>query len=195
MEVVLPAAWTCVSTGLAPGIDTDSYSAQDMSGVLLDMEYVAYRIGLAAAGRAATAALRRELDSVRRTAATNEPIDTVLVFGRRPGSFADLWVNGGEGFLHELVQIAGGRNLYADVAAQSVRADLETLLPRVPQVLVELRLGEDQSRVQSRTIAAEWNALPGFEHTRVVVLTDSWLVIPGPRLGEAARILAASIGP
>lgn len=173
-------------------IDSYVYATADLADIEAHMRSLGALLGISEQGREAATRLRAELDAVAGLAGS-EPVPAMLVFGRRPGGFAELWVNGGVGFLHELVELAGGRNLYADMERQSARAGLETVLARVPEVVIELRLGEDPAALDLAAIRAEWRTLPGFAHARVTVLTDSWLVIPGPRVAEAARAFAAAI--
>ncbi len=192
--VVVDPAQAALERQLASaGIDSYVYATEDIAGILTHMHELGSRLGLADAGTRAASRLRSELAQVRSAVRGNETVATVLVFGRRPGGFAELWVNGGVGFLHELVEVAGGRNLYADMERQSARAGLEVLLARVPEVLVELRLGSDLADLDTEAIAAEWHALPGYAAVRVTVLTDSWLVTPGSRVAEAARLFADAI--
>jgi len=112
----------------------------------------------------------------------------LLVFGRRPGAFAELWVNGGVGFLADLVEIAGGDGLFADLERPSFRASLEVLLARPPEVVIEADADSDLA-----TLRGEWHGLPGFDSVRVVRLDPETALVPGPRVIETAELLAQAL--
>jgi iron complex transport system permease protein len=133
----------------------------------------------------------RELEAVRASAATSRR--TLLVFGRRSGGLGNVFVSGGVGFLHELVEIAGGENVFGDVAHPSFKAGLEAILAASPELIVEVRpqMADDDPAIDG--IVAEWKRLPGFADVGVVVATGSALLLPGPRLPDAARRLADAI--
>ena len=57
----------------------------------------------------------------------------LLVFGREPGSIRNVWASGGKGFLHELLDVAGADNVFADVDRENVQATSELLLAARPR--------------------------------------------------------------
>ena len=170
------------------GIATYEYATADVADLLRNMRAIGDLLGLS--NRAAQSAdrLRADLDAVRARYASDDPPSVLMVFGRRDGSFAELWVNGGIGFLEELTAIAGGRNVFGDVERPGFKAGLEAVIARVPDVVVELRTG-GQDAVPTAMLELEWRTLPGFANVRVVTLAAGWMLVPGPRVAEAAQVL------
>lgn len=175
----------------AAGIAVHGYATADVQDVFDQMQRLGRVVGLESGGRTAAARLRSELEIVREAHRVAVPPAVMLVFGRRIGSFAEVWVNGGVGFLHELTEIAGGTNLYRDIERASFKAGLETLLARIPDVVIEMRV-DGLAPVDRSAIRAEWQLLPGFQSTRVAVITEPWVLNPGPRLAAAAELIAAA---
>ena len=63
--------------------------------------------------------IERRLAALRqRTAGLKKP-RTLLVFGRERGSLRNIYASGGRGFLHDMLEAAGGINVFADIAAPS----------------------------------------------------------------------------
>jgi iron complex transport system substrate-binding protein len=123
---------------------------------------------------------------------------TLLVFGRDPAGLRNLYASGGTGFLHDLLVAAGGDNVFADVARESVAATTELLLARAPEAIVELRPGDPPAPSSMAGFRAAWNALPGVpavRDKRIAVLVGDEFVIPGPRLAGAAERLAQALHP
>ncbi len=149
------------------------------------------------AGRLATD-IERRLDAVKtRTAGTTAP-RTLLVFGREPGSLRNMYVSGGKGFLHDMLGIAGGANVFADVARESVQATTELILARAPDVIVEVREGPALGDADVRARIADWDrlaAMPAVKARRVHILSGTGLVVPGPRVAAAVERLAAVLHP
>ena len=67
---------------------------------------------------------------------------TLLVFGREPGALRNVQASGGYGFLHDLLELAGGADVLGDIKRQSVQMSAEMILARAPDVIIELHYGE-----------------------------------------------------
>jgi iron complex transport system substrate-binding protein len=180
----------------------DLYRYQHAAGGSLEhisrtMRDLGTRLGRAPSANAAALALEQELSDVRQRVGNRPRPSTTLVFGREPGALRGIYVSGGSGFLHELIETAGGRNTFADVARESVQASAETILARRPAVIIELRTtATSPDRVEAER--AVWHRLagvPAVRDGRITFLTDPAMSIPGPRIGHAARLLAAAIHP
>ena len=84
-------------------------------------------------------------------------LQTLLIFaGRERGSLRNIDASGGEGFLHDMVQTAGGADVLADMPRQSVMMSTEMVLTRAPEVILELRTATDDLNPDVRA----WEALP-----------------------------------
>ena len=64
---------------------------------------------------------------------------TLLVFGRERLALRGLYASGGIGFLNDMLDVAGGTNVFADVKNQAVQASTEQILARRPDVILETR--------------------------------------------------------
>ncbi len=83
--------------------------------------------------------IQAQLDAVRTRVQGRRRPRTLLVFERDPMTLRGLYVSGGRGFLHEMLEIAGGDNVFADVQREAVQPSQETLLTRAPDVIIEVR--------------------------------------------------------
>jgi iron complex transport system substrate-binding protein len=123
---------------------------------------------------------------------------TVLVFGREPGTLRQLYVSGGVGFLHEMLQAAGGENAFADVKREAVQPSRETLLVRAPEVILEVRAGPAQSPEAIRQELSAWSnvaSIPAVRSSRIHFLFGDYLVVPGPRVGQGTEAFARALHP
>ncbi|HUU35615.1 MAG TPA: helical backbone metal receptor, partial [Vicinamibacterales bacterium] len=154
--------------------------------------------GHAASADTLAGSIERQLAAIRARTATTAPLRAALVFGREPGALRNVYASGGTGFLNDMLTVAGGVNVFADLAQESVQATTELLLTRAPDVILELREGPVYSEARVRQTIAEWGrlaAIPAVKHGRIHVVTGNGLVVPGPRVAQAVARIARALHP
>jgi iron complex transport system substrate-binding protein len=142
--------------------------------------------------------VQMRLDAVRARVKGRPRPRVLLVFERQPKTLREIYVSGGRGFLHEMLEIAGGQNVFADVARESVQPSAETLIARGPDVIIEVRtpgLLEEREVSQEQGVWTALPSLPAVRNRRVHFLIGDYLVVPGPRLAQATEAFAAAIHP
>jgi iron complex transport system substrate-binding protein len=124
---------------------------------------------------------------------------TLLVFGRERLALRGLYASGGVGFLDDMLDVAGGTNVFAGIQLQAVQASTEQILTRRPEVILEIRA--TNSAFPSGDREAELNvwktlaAVPAVRTSRVHFLFDDRIVIPGPRVVEGTAAIARTLHP
>ena len=154
--------------------------------------------GRSADAARAWGAIEKRLTAVRARVAGRPRPKTLLVMGREPRSLRNLDASGGIGFLHDLVNVAGGDNLFVDVKRQAVRASSEMLLTRAPEVVIDLFYSREMTAGDLQQERAVWNTLgsiPAVRNGRIHLLVGDHLVVPGPRIADAAEAFARAIHP
>jgi iron complex transport system substrate-binding protein len=182
----------------AAGIGIYAYRHAGAADVVRVMRELGARLGLRDSAERAAREIENGLAAVRRRVAGRPRPRVLLVFGREKGSLRSIYASGGRGFLHDLVDIAGGQDVLADIDRESVQATTELILARAPEVIVEIHGGEVLSDEEAARAARDWSALssvPAVQHGRVHVLSGQELVVPGPRITRAAERLARAIHP
>ena len=113
----------------------------------------------------------------------------------RPTVFWHMWDNplltiGGASYLSELVEIAGGRNIYDSIPKPSPQISFEDLARRDPDVILAAPPGV------ARILAdPAWKNLKAVRSHRVLTVDTLLVFRPSVRLGEAALSLARLIHP
>ena len=123
---------------------------------------------------------------------------TLLVFERSPRTLRGMYASGGSGFLNEMLDAAGGTNVFADVLQESVQPSHETLIARRPEVVLEVRargLIDSEDEVRERAVWSALPSLPAVRTGRIHFLTSDTIVVPGPRLADGAELLARALHP
>src|SRR5687768_6183111 len=132
------------------------------------------------------------VDSVRQTL---ERVRRATSGRIRPTVFMLAWETplmtiGSGSFLSELVEIAGGRNVFGDLEGPSPQVSFEEVLKRDPQYI----LGRPETAGNLRA-KPRWLGLPAVRNGRVLVMDTVVVGRPGVRLGEAAVSIARLLHP
>jgi iron complex transport system substrate-binding protein len=180
------------------GIPIFPYAHSGLSDIVETMRALGARVGLKEAADAAANRIEQQLAAVRDQVAGRPRPRTLLVFEREQGTLRNVEASGGYGFLHDLVTIAGGIDVLADIPRQSVQMSTEMILTRAPDVIIELHYA---TALRADQLAAErgvWSALPSLpavKNNRIYLLVGDEFVVPGPRVVIAARRLAGALHP
>jgi iron complex transport system substrate-binding protein len=121
---------------------------------------------------------------------------TMIVVGRAAGTIDDVSVAGAGTFLDQLLRMAGGKNVFDRSLVPYPQPGLEEILHRNPEVILELRPEGVSAEVESRAALSAWSALPGLEAVKrrnVFVLTEEYIVVPGPRFDRALQRIAEAL--
>ena len=174
------------------------YSIKGLADVTATMRALGERIGLRAEGNAAATNIEARLAAVRGRVAGRPRPKTLLIFGRESGSLRGINASGGYGFLHDLLELAGGTDVLADIRQASVAMSSEMVLARAPDVIIELHYGEEWAAARVDSERRVWSALPSVPAVRsgrIHLLTGDEFVVPGPRVTLAAERLAQALHP
>jgi len=135
--------------------------------------------------------LLREFDAGLAALPRREPVPVLIALGHSPGDLSGLMTTGAGTFLHDIVELAGGRNVFKDVPLPWPRISRESLLRRAPALVLDIQaVALDDTR--RAALAADWQRL-GFAPAQVRILEEDFLLRPGPRAPLAAARIAESI--
>lgn len=180
------------------GIPLTAVNMDSIATILDGVNVIGAALGRPDRAEALVAAIRTDLDAVR-AAVDGRPRPRVLILtGRQLRDMSNLHTVGGPSFLSELVEAAGGDNIYADARQAYLEASKETVAVRAPEVVLEFHAGEDLSDEDARQYVADWSrlrSLPAVRDGRVHVITESHAMRPGPRVAQVARLLASLLHP
>jgi ABC-type Fe3+-hydroxamate transport system substrate-binding protein len=194
--MVCYASQTELQTQLArAGIRIFAYKHGSLADAISAIRQLGHAAGVPREGDALASRLEQALGAIRARATGPRP-KVMLVIGREPGSLRTINVSGGYGFLHDLVEVAGGINVFGEVTKESLNVSTETVLARAPDVIVELKYSKEATPADRERDVREWNvlaAVPAVRTHRVHVLYGGELVVPGPRMTNAAEALAQAI--
>jgi iron complex transport system substrate-binding protein len=171
-----------------------SLAPATLADVFASIGQVAHALGVPDRGDKLIAQSLARLEDIRRRAA---------LASHTPSVACIEWIEplmAGGNWVPELVEIAGGVNLFGEPGKHSPWMTWNDLVEQDPECIIILPCGWDIDRTEREmsplTERPEWNALRAVRNDRVY-LTDGnqYFNRPGPRLVESAEILAEIFHP
>jgi iron complex transport system substrate-binding protein len=120
-----------------------------------------------------------------------------LTLGHTPGDLTGLMTTGPGTFLHELVSVAGGTNIFSDASGLYPQISKESLVKRQPEVIIEAIPG-GISKEKLILLKKDWSQLPQLPAVKsgnIHYLTEDFLLIPGVRIAQTVRRFAQILHP
>lgn len=167
------------------GVNTLSLKIDSIAEFHRATRLIARVIGDSARGVAVSDSVRRTLQMVRDATASR----------KKPTVFWHIWdaplITIARGsYMHELIEIAGARNIYDDLADPSPMVSIEDVLRRNPDYIITGPEGAVKIRRDPR-----WSEAPAVKQNRILVADTTLVGRPSVRLGEAAVSLARLLHP
>ncbi len=144
-------------------------------------------VGAAAQAGKVVGDIRHTFDEVRAHAPPARP-KVLIVHDRAAGVLGAFYSVGARAFQHDLIEIAGGQNLFADVESETIQPTLEEIISRKPDIIIET-LPPPLNDAEAAQRKKDWARLP-LAKGRIYVEGESYLLVPGPRLALAAKRLS-----
>lgn len=142
------------------------------------------RVGATERSEEIVSKIQRAFDEARATAPSVRP-RVLLIHNRGAGMMTSFYTVGSRAFQHDLIEIAGGRNLFGDVDRETLQPSLEEVISRNPDIIIEtqpppLKPADVAQRKK------DWEHL-GLAKGHVYIEGENYLLVPGPRLDLAVR--------
>lgn len=115
----------------------------------------------------------------------------LICVGRSPNSLERLYISGKSTFYSDILQLVGASNAYTGPVAYPMITQ-EGLLALNPDIIVDIITG-DTSPEQVEKAIFQWSRLSHLKAVKtaqVHILTETWAVRPGPRIGSLINCLS-----
>lgn len=177
------------------GILTHAVKLDNMEDLYAAIESIAAALDVVERGKELKNDIHRAIRAVADKTPDMPPKRVLLLLGRTPGSLAGLTTAGPGTFLSDIVNTAGGTNVFGDAFGTYPQVSTESLLVRAPEIIMEIHPGglTDQA---IKTLSADWQAfpdIPAVKNGRIHYLTNDYMLIPGPRVKMIAEDFATAI--
>lgn len=157
----------------------------NLEDVARHLELLGRLAGTEAAARAAAAAYRRELAALRARYAGRSAVTVFYQIWHAP-----LMTVGGEQIITEVINLCGGRNIFAGLRSLAPTVSVEAVLAADPALIVTT---SDKPIAEALSIWRAWPKLRAVRVGQLVTLSPSNLSRATPRLLSGARQMCEAI--
>jgi iron complex transport system substrate-binding protein len=175
---------------------------QDSLAQLLDsVNQIATEADVKARGVELTAKMRSGLDEISTKVKNSPRTRTMFLIGRSPNGLDGMVAAGGTTYLNELIQLAGGENIFKAAVAAYPQISLEEVLSRNPAVIIDMgdmaqTVGvTDQHKRGVVHLWSRYQTIEAVRKGRVFAVASDIFVVPGPRIVDAVREFARMLHP
>ena len=110
---------------------------------------------------------------------------------RSPGiyielSYKPLYTCGGKSFINEIIEVAGGRNIFADRNTGYFSPPQEDIIKKSPDIIILSYPGAQKEEIAKRL---GWENIKAVKEHQIFVLDQDIISRPGPRIFSAIKIL------
>jgi iron complex transport system substrate-binding protein len=177
------------------GIRTVAVQSDHMDQLLAAIRTIGRETERSEAAEALVARIEADLATVRRRVEGLPHPRVLFAFPATIGT-SRIMVAGRGTFVDELLRVAGAENAYPDQADWPSLGPEQVVALAPEIVLINTTGAAATDRPEAiRTAWAALTSVPAVARGRVHILTAAYLTIPGPRVGQAARLLADTIHP
>jgi iron complex transport system substrate-binding protein len=160
------------------GVQVTVFNQRSVDEIFAMLYQVAAMVGQAEQGLARIAAMRAELDAIRQKAAG---------FKRRPKVFFEEWDEphiSGIRWVYELLGIAGGDDVFPELAVQSmgkdrIIANSQTIIDRAPDIIIGSWCGK-KFRPEKVASRPGWQDVPAVRNGQLFEIKSADILQPGP---------------
>lgn len=182
------------------GIHTLVVEHRTLEGILTSFRLIGEACGGIEAAEALVIECERRMERVRSNTAGLERPRVLISSARELGSgrLGTVYAAGKGQWYDNLIEVAGGTNVFEDSFAQFPAVSAEGLLRLDPDVVIEMAPDLAAAPYTREDIIAEWATLPGMTAVktgRVYVLGGDYVPVPGPRFVQTLEDMAKVLHP
>ena len=159
---------------------------RDFEGIASAIERLSTLADTEEAGHREADRFRSGIESLREEYGDADPVPVFYQVWDQP-----LMTVNGDHFIHEVIELCGGENVYAELDRLVPRIDRESVLKRNPEAVVAGGMGEE-----NRDWLEEWkeyDSLTATERENLFFVNPSTLQRPTPRLLEGGATLCEKL--
>jgi iron complex transport system substrate-binding protein len=165
-----------------------------LEDIFESIRLLADRIGCGEKGRALASNLRSQLAKIRADQEGRPRPRVLFIVSRTPGALNEIYTVGRRCYIGQLIELAGGENVFAEAGGVYPKVSVEEILARNPDIIIDMSMGGTETEEQAERVRSLWEDFPSIKATRtgrIFALDSDVFIIPGPRVVKAAQRLAS----
>ncbi len=181
------------------GIETMTVRQESIDDILQSIRRIGRRLNRSERARTLVRRIKRRMREIRRKAARHTSPTVMPVYYRNQGDdgITQVGVAGHRSFLGEIVDVAGGRNVYDGDMAYP-KFSIEYVLRENPQYIIDFSAQYGGEGRSDDDLLNQWRAfdkLRAVREEQVHVISEPYALLPGPRFLEILERVARVLHP
>ena len=169
------------------GIPVFMVSPHGIEGIYKSLLSLGQALGRESAANSVVAALRKREAAIRLRVQASPPVNLLM-----PIWYDPIMTIGKYAYITDLIAIAGGRSVTADIPQEWPQVSLEAVIARAPQALLLVKgSGMSLESIQNRP---GWQSLPALRNHRIYYVGPQ-IELPSPVAFDALEELAKQLHP
>lgn len=184
----------------ALGKRTLRFDHSHISGILDSITQLGSTCGQVSQANELRSSIEQSVEKLKRQL-QGRPLARVLVTvgrGDEESPSSGVFASGNDGYLGDLVALAGGKNINDGTTVGFPLLSPEALVTADPEVIIEIVDPRVSARVSESAVRSAWAAYPtlsAVKSGRIFVLADDFASIPGPRFIQLLERFVVLIHP
>ena len=185
-SLTVPGHERCLERIRAAGMNHLVTRPHSLADVAADIR----RIGQALNAEHRAEAIASRFDALSQPEPEREPVPVLVEWWPKP-----VIVPGRKSWVNEMLTLAGGRNPFADIDAESLEISTQQALDARPEAIIMSWCGvsEDKYRPHIVTRREGWQTIPAIGSGNIHAISEAWLGRPGPRLLDGIERLRSVV--
>ena len=182
------------------GIRSLTVDHNSIEGILDSFTAIGKQCGAEPRAREVVEDIRDRMTKIKEAAGELPRLKVMVSVEREmdTGSIKGVYVAGRDGFYDEMIRTAGGVSAFEDTGIPFPNVSMESIMRADPDIIVDIVPNLEQRDLDEAAMKRDWQKLSevaAVKNGRVYVLTQDFMVIPGPRFILVIEEFARTIHP
>jgi iron complex transport system substrate-binding protein len=167
------------------GIPSMGIKMDTLDDILRSIELLGSKFSIEEDSKQLLEKLTAGIDFYKRKLKDIHPKETLLLLGDSSDPGRDLYATGPNTFLHELLEISGGKNILHESMAKYPRLTKEYVIEKSPEVIIEAGPKSQLTPEQIKERLKSWkrfSTIRAVQTGQLHYIGADYILIPGPRL-------------
>jgi len=163
-----------------------------LDGIVKSVRELGELLGATREADAAARAFSARIDKLRKELEDKRKIRVLLTVSRNPQRLANILTAGRGTFLSEMIELAGGVNVFGDLDMRYPEVSVESIITRQPECIIELMPEVDVAAADT-TLREQWKQypmIPAVKNNSLYFVSTENALIPSLRYADFIERIA-----
>ncbi len=200
LVILLSAQQNTVEQLRKLNIKTLIVNNRTLSDITTSIEQIGKAIGYQQQAGQLLNQINNKINAIKQKAVKLPSPSVMISMGHSLASeqFDQVYIAGQQDFYNDLIELAGGKNVYQNDFPAVPSVSIEGILQLNPDIIIDIFPEADDHNKSLQQVKQQWQSLKqinAVKHNQVYILEEDYATIPGPRIFLLLEQLSALIHP